>query len=276
MAEDVTPTPAPAPERDLPILPSRRDRARQSSYRFRFGILYVVLAAIVGAGIGSFVVLATGDGPAEEEAWSNWRPEGRENAYPTEIARHVASRYRLPTGKQLVGIFAGPAEVQDLPIRGVLIQHDATTPAKQDEVEAIEAGNSVMFNLCGVGQKCSVQGPSSPERARLLRREALELALYTFKYADDVDSVIALMPVSLGDPATEQDDTSTALFFEKKDFGRQLSRPLQRTLSGQAGTVIDPAEGLVVDTLTQPRHYLYDIQATQDLGAVLRFVPFRG
>lgn len=84
------------------------------------------------------------------------------------------------------------------------------------------------------------------------------------------------MPVNLGDPDNDKDDTSTALFLEKRDFGRQLSSPLQRTLSGQAGTVIDPAEGLIVDTLTRPRHYLYDIQATQDLGAVLRFIPITG
>ena len=273
MAEDVTP----APEPELRLVRSRSDRARQTSYRFRFGILYVVLATIFGAGIGSFVVLASGDGGAEEPPWSTWRPEGRENAYPTEIADHVASRYRLPSGKQLVGVFAGPAVVQDVPIRGVLIQHGATTPAKTDEVEAIEAGNSVLYNLCGTGEKCSIpEGRPSAARARLLRREALELTLYTFKYVDGIDSVIALMPVNLGDLTTEDDDTSTALFFEKKDFGRQLSRPLQRTLSDQAGTVLDPAEGLIVDTLTRPRHYLFDIQPTQDLGAVLRLAPIQG
>ena len=103
-------------------------------------------------------------------------------------------------------------------------------------------------------------------------REALELALYTFKYVDGVDSVIVFMPVNLGDPATEQDDTSTALFLAR--HRRRASRPLQLTLAGQAGTVIDPAEGLMVDSLTRPRHYLYDIQPTQDLGAVLRLVPF--
>lgn len=193
MAEDVTP--APAPEGELPILPTRRDRARQSSYRFRFGILYIVLAAIVGAGIGSFVVLATGDGRAEEETWSTWRPAGRENAYPTEIANHIARRYRLPSGRQLVGVFAGPAEVQELSIRGVLIQHNATTPTKRADVEAIEAGNSVLFNLCGVGRDCSIaEGSPTQERARLLRREALELALYTFKYVDDVDRADAGEP----------------------------------------------------------------------------------
>ena len=100
--------------------------------------------------------------------------------------------------------------MQELPIRAVVIQHDASNPTKEDDVEVIDVGNSVMYNLCGVGQKCSIaEGKPSQERARLLRREALELALYTFKYVDDVDSVIALLPVNLGDPTTEEDDTST-------------------------------------------------------------------
>jgi hypothetical protein len=252
----------------------RRDRARRSSYRMRFGIIYVLLAAVVGAGLGAFVVLASRPAPPEEAAWSSWRPEGRENAFPVEIAEHVGSQYRLPSGKQLVGVIAGPAEVQELPIRAVVIQHDASTPTKEDDVEVIEVGNSVMYNLCGVGQKCSIaEGQPSQERARLLRREALELALYTFKYVDDVDSVITLLPVNLGDPNTEEDDTSTALFLEKKNFGRQLSAPLTRTLIGEAKMKLDPVEGQTVDSLTRPNHYLYDIQPTQDLSAILRLIP---
>jgi hypothetical protein len=252
----------------------RSERARKSSYRFRFGIIYILLAAVVGAGLGAFVVLAAQPAPEEEAAWSSWRPAGRENAYPVAIAQHVGSQYRLPSGKQLVGVIAGPAEVQELPIRAVVIQHDASTPTKEDDVEVVEVGNSVMYNLCGVGQKCSIaEGQPSQERARLLRREALELALYTFKYVDDVDSVIALLPVNLGDPNTEEDDTSTALFLEKKNFGRELSSPLKRTLSGKAKMKLDPIEGQTVDTLTRPNHYLYDIQPTQDLSAILRLVP---
>jgi hypothetical protein len=252
----------------------RRDRARRSSYRFRFGIIYVLLAAVVGAGLGAFVVLANRPAPPEEAAWSSWAPEGRENAYPVEIAEHVGSQYRLPSGKQLVGVIAGPAEVQELPIRAAVIQHDASTPTKEDDVEVVEVGNSVMYNLCGVGQKCSIaEGQPSQERARLLRREALELALYTFKYVDDVDSVITLLPVNLGDPSTEEDDTSTALFLEKKNFGRQLAAPLARTLTGRPKMKLDPVEGQTVDSLTRPNHYLYDIQPTQDLSAILRLIP---
>ena len=67
-----------------------------------------MLAAIVGAGIGAFVVLASRPEPPEKAAWSSWQPEGRENSYPVEIAEHVGTRYRLPSGKQLVGVIAGP------------------------------------------------------------------------------------------------------------------------------------------------------------------------
>jgi hypothetical protein len=282
VAEDVTPpTPAelpagagsatrPAPSRgDV-----RRAKARRSSYRFRFGVLYVVLAAIVGAAIGAAVVLASRPEPAAKAAWSDWQPEGRENEYPGEIAQHVGSRYRLPSGKQIVGVLAGPATVQDLPIRAVLIQHDASNPTKQDDVEVIEVGNSVMYNLCGIGERCSIaEGKPSQQRARYLRREALELALYTFKYVEDVDSVIALLPVNLGDPSTDEDDTSTALFLEKKKFRRQLGTPLARTLKPAASMKLDPEEGQLVDSLTSPNHYLYDIQPTQDLSAIMRLVP---
>ena len=131
MAQDVSELPqSRETEEELQLLPDRRERARRSSYRFRFGILYVLLAAVVGAGIGSFIVLATQPGPAKEAAWSSWRPEGRVNAYPVEIAQYVGSRYRLPSGKQLVGVLAGAAEIQDLPLRAVVIQHDASDPTK--------------------------------------------------------------------------------------------------------------------------------------------------
>ncbi len=275
MAEDVT---THADEPLVPVVgPDRRERARLTTYRFRFGFVYVVLAALMGGAVGSFVVLVSRPAPAEEESWASWKPEVRENAFPTAIADHVAPRYRLPSGKQLVGVLAGPAEVQDLPIRAVLIQHQSSTPARPDDVEVIETGNSVLYNLCGTGERCSIlEGDPTPARAQLLRREALELALYTFKYADGVDSVIALLPVNLGDPKDEADDTTTALFLQAKDFKKELKVPLRKTLAAPppiAGAELDPTDGLVVDQLTSRRLYLYDIQPTQDLSAIMRLAP---
>ena len=274
MAEDVTRLEErPTPEEPT-LVPDRSERARRSSYRFRFGLIYILLAVVAGAAIGSFIVLAAQSAPEGEAAWSSWRPEGRVNAYPAAIAEHVSQRYRLPSGKQLVGVLAGPAEVQELPLRGVMIQHDASNPTKEDDLEVIEVDNGVMYSLCGTGARCSIsEGKPSASRARLLRREALELALYTFKYVEDVDSVIALMPTNLGSPETPDDDTATVLFLQKQDFRRQLQAPLAQTLPGRPGTTLDPVRGQLVDGLTRQRQYLFDIQPTQDMGAVMLLLP---
>ena len=90
MAEDVIPAPAPPePELPLQLAPTRSDRARKSSYRLRFGIIYLALAAIVGAGVGAFVVLASRPAPPEAAAWSSWEPTGSKLARVRQIADRI-------------------------------------------------------------------------------------------------------------------------------------------------------------------------------------------
>ena len=55
--------------------------------------------------------------------------------------------------------------------------------------------------------------------------------------------------------------------------GEVACAPLDRTLKPVTGTKLGPEESQVVDTLTSPNHYLYDIQPTQDLAAIMRLVP---
>jgi hypothetical protein len=282
VAEDVTlrggPEQLPAPATPTLVEPARNrsERARRSSYRLRFAIIYVLLAVALGVAIGAFTVLTQSE-PAEPVPWSSWRPDGRENQYPDAIAEHVAPAYRLPSGRQLVGVLAGPAEVRNLPIRAALIQHASSNPTLDDDVEVVEIGSSVMYTFCGVGDNCSIaEGEATPERLQLLRREALEVALYTFKYVDGVDSVIALLPVELGDPATEEDDSASAVFLQRGDLSDALDKPLRETLGAAppvAGSPLAPAEGALIDRLTNRHHYLYDLEPTQDLGAILRLEP---
>jgi hypothetical protein len=254
------------------------ERARRTAYPYRFALAYLALALLAGIGIGTTVMLL--DRPQEREvAWSSWQPVGRENSYPAQIADYVSPRYRLEGGNQLVGVLGGPAVVQDLPIRAVLIQDESSTPTEPAEIEAVLTGNAVMYTMCGTGENCSIAGGEpNEERGRLLRREALELALYTFKYVEDIDTVIALLPVNLGDAERDDDDTSAALFLQKKDFADALRKPLRETLV--AGTLpelteIDPRESLVVDRLTRPHLFIYDFQPTQDQAAILRLLPVR-
>jgi hypothetical protein len=285
VAEDVTlragPEPLPPPATPSLLEPAynRSERARRSSYRLRFAVVYGLLAAALGVAIGVFAVLTTQSEPAEPVPWSAWRPDGRENQYPDAIAEHVGAAYRLESGRQLVGVLAGPAEVRDLPIRAALIQHASSNPTLDDDVEVVEIGSSVMYTFCGVGDNCSIaEGESTPERFQLLRREALELALYTFTYVDGVDSVIALLPVDLGDPATEEDDNASAVFFQREDLSGALDNPLRETLGETppvAGSLLAPGEGALVDRLTSRHTYLYDLEPTQDLGAILRLEPLQ-
>ena len=71
----------------------------------------------------------------------------------------------------------------------------------------IDTEKTRLYILCGLGKNCSIEGgKASQTRGRLVRREALEAALYTFKFVPSVDSVLAFMP-----PAPELDDVRGAL-----------------------------------------------------------------
>jgi hypothetical protein len=60
----------------------------------------------------------------------------------------------------------------------------------------------------------------------VLRREALELALYTFRYIKNVDQVVVILPPKLGDKP------SFAMFYRRGEVGASLDRPLAATLPG--------------------------------------------
>ncbi|HWC27939.1 MAG TPA: hypothetical protein VG474_15215 [Solirubrobacteraceae bacterium] len=79
--------------------------------------------------------------------------------------------------------------------------------------------------MCGLGPHCALaQGKPTPEHALLLRREALELALYSFHDLEDVEHVVVFMPPPRGEKP------SLALDLGRDDVAGQLARPLRATL----------------------------------------------
>lgn len=273
MAEDVSAVPAD----DAPLVerPARRERARRSAYRFRFGLVYVVLAAIVGAGVGTFVVLASRPGPPEAAEWSAWKPEGSGEAMAKQIADHVSTRYRLPSGNQLAVALVGPPQVQDVAVRAIAVRPDTSRGlAEEDDIEVVETANTAMYILCGLGQQCAIaEGEASPDRHQLLRREALELSLYTLKYVEGVDSVLTFLPPP---PGAEEAGTGSTVFLRRADLRDELRRPLNQTLlrtkPPELGQ-IDTIERATIDRLTRPRVYGYEFQQTQDGNAILVLTP---
>lgn len=245
------------------------------AFRGRFAVAYLALAVLAGVGVGGAVLLL--DRPSEEPAgaWSNWEPTGPSGTYPRQIADYVSGRYRLKSGNPLVGILAGPPQVQEVPVRHVAIQNDPEGSSDDISIVGIDPDNSVMYILCGLGEQCSIaEGQPSQARHQLLRREALELALYTFKYGD-ASAVIALLPPRL--PQAEGETaTATALFFQRKDFDEQLDQPLRRTLLSPAPpriAKISSLEGPTIDRLTTPHLFQYEFQQAQEGSAVLILAP---
>ena len=110
-------------------------------------------------------------------------------------------------------------------------------------------------------------GEPSAERLRLLRREALELALYTFRYVDGTDSVVAFLPPRPGDEPTY------ALLLPARRFRARSSTSRSRTTLPNtppaAPEDIAPLEVQTIDRLTTSNFFRFSFQQLQDGTAVL-------
>lgn len=204
--------------------PERRPPVRHAA-RFGFFTGALVFFAVASLALAAVFVAAAGEKKPAAERWSAFRPssDGLQTG-AREIAEYVARQYRLPTGQQIVAVTGGPLEFpveqQNLPMRIALRQ----SPADGGDIDVLD-GKGVLYRMCGLGDKCAIDaGKPSQERALLLRREALELALYSFRYLDDIEHVVVFMPPAKGK------SPSNALHFMRDDVAGQLARPLHATL----------------------------------------------
>jgi len=246
--------------------------ARPLSISRRFSLAYLALAALLGAGIGLFVIAVEKPGPKPPPPWSAWKPNaptpGEQQA---QIALHVAGQYHLASGKRLVRVVpGGPVDASD-PIRAVALARTLTPKQQSDVLAFQDASNTAMYILCGDGTSCSIrEGKASTARAAVLRREALELALYTFRYVNGANSVVAFFPPKPGDELTY------ALYFSKSELSPELHKPLRKTLPQAVPPIpgkLSPVERKVVDMLTTSRVFKFALQREQNGDRVLVLAP---
>jgi hypothetical protein len=230
--------------------------------------VYLLLAGVVGGAVGTTVVLFSRSPKPEPPAWSSWQPSGDSTVRINQIAEHVGQKYRLADGRQLDAVIASHPRLQNLPIAAIAIKPRKT--AKNQGIAITRADRSWAFNLCGLAKDCSIDsGTAGEPRGRLLRREALELALYTFKYVPSSQTVVTFLPPAGG-------SSLYALFFEKSSLRRQLAQPLRMTFPSESAfaTEADPgAPAATIDRLTVPRIYSYGIRQAPDGNAVLVLDP---
>jgi hypothetical protein len=257
---------------------SRSERARRLGYQSRFAVFYVALAIVAGAGVGALLVLVGRGSPAPAPAWSAWEPTGSVERRLAQIGDHAGDEYRLPSGKALVAVtYAGPPQVtgpdgSSFQVRAIAVQPDTSGGrAEADDIQTVNATGTVMYTLCGLGTSCSIaEGKPSAARGQLLRREALELALYSFHYLDGVDSALVLLPPRADGKA------ATAVFLEKGDVRSELSQPLEQTLTAPLTPgvgEIQPDEQRNIDRTTRSRVYGYSYLQAQDGSPVMVLTP---
>ena len=240
----------------------------------RFAIVYTSLGIIAAAAITGLIVLVIRPGHHAGPAWSAWKPPtGNTQKVAAAIADRVAHRYRLSeNGGQLVAVIPQKPEVtsgtQNIAIKFVAVRK---APQSNTGIAIYGTPKTVDYTLCGLGAHCSIaKGQPTQTRGRLVRREALEVALYTFKFVPNVDSIAAFMPPPPGQTA------SSILYLRKDDVKDQLHQPLAKTLpltTPPLPGASDSAEVSTIDKLTLPHMFTYELQALPAGGAVLILDP---
>jgi hypothetical protein len=256
----------------------RAERARRNGYRRRFALIYGALALLGGIAIGAFVVILQDGDVVPTPKWSAWKPSGSSDAEVLQIADHVAKEYKFQ-GDQMVVALGGKPSVTDagntnaeIPIRAIAVRPDTSTgKAEADDIDVVDASKGVEYVLCGLGDGCSVShGQPTEARGTFLRRQALELALYTFKYVDGVQSVTVILP-----PLPGGQTPPSAVFLERGDVQDELSKPLSQTLSPITPSIgtIKARELQVLNRVTRPRLYQVSYTQAQDASPVLILSP---
>jgi hypothetical protein len=287
-----------------------RERSEPSPHASRFRFF---TALLVGLGIGALIIAGAlaesgrkHPAPSSEQ-WSQWSPSDSGTLGARDIASYVAPFYRLSATSQLAIVTvvnlessaaaAAQAEAEasgsatSTPSSGLQV---AVRPSPTSSAVSLLSGNTIAYNLCGQSpaNNCAIAGQPSSNRLLLLRREALELALYTFKYISGTQNVVAILPPG----RTEETSTSTlskrlptsdatatskpvdiAVLFERQELQPLLTHPLSASLpEAIPPTVAEmpkaPEAGLV-DQATARGLFSEQLQQAQDGSSLIVLDP---
>jgi hypothetical protein len=259
-----------------------------------------VTATLIGVALGALAVAAAvllnGSSNTSAAAWSPWSPPDQGLTGEREIAAEVAPFYRATPASQLVVV-----TVQNISASTASASASATSSSNSGLQLALRdpssgslsgiSGNSAIYNLCGLGPSCAINaGTASSGRMLLLRREALELALYTLKYINGIQNVVAILPPArttatarltskppLPGKTAASSTVDFAVVFQKDGLQRYLTRPLNQTLPEQLPPSVDQMqsapEAELVSVLTGEALFQQQLIQAQDGSNVLVLSP---
>ncbi len=301
MARDLIPPPSPAgrpapdPEHPPAAISAEPEAAPgaqpaappgPSAFRTRFGFLLGALAGCALAAAVLLVVLladggdsspAVGGDEGVAAGWSPWHPRTSATiSGAQEIAKEIEGNYKDAKSKKLTKVKGGPIALGTLPLAVAI-------PGAGNRFTVV-GGVGLQYTLAGFGKEGRLtESEPSEERRRLLRREALELSLYSFHYLPEVQMVVALLPPA---PRAEQFHPKPksaaarkaaksskpeayqrqAIFFQRGELRKQLERPLEVTMATKPPRIdgLDRKEAKRIDELTFSNLFSYEHIQQQD------------
>jgi hypothetical protein len=289
-----------AAERPLPtrvaILSAQPSTSRPGSPHA--GKFRIATAFLVGVGVAAVAIaVALASQPSSvnsTRAWSDWRPTTGGKLGATEIAEHVAPFYRLSASQQLDVVtlinLSNPNAQGVTSGSGLTVAVNTGASSGSSSSLSLLAGSTVAYNLCGTGAgNCRLAGAPSANRLLLLRREALELALYTFKYISGTANVICVLPPghtetastlssklpSSKAPVSSPKPLTVAVVFLRQELQPWLNQPLSSTLNtfpplvSQLPLWTKTAEAGLVDQITAHGLFSEQIESQQTGGNLL-------
>ena len=241
------------------VPPLARPRTQNAVYGGRFALAYLLLVLVFGAVASFFIYLVLQE---DSQPWSTFKPQGEGLAQASQIANHVSPNYRVD-GQQLAVVEAQPPIVENRVVDAIAIARDRIRPVGGGYQSFEPATRTVFYVFCGLGRACALANGTTEEHLAVLQREALELALYTFKYMDQFDAVVALLPPAAGENA--------AVYLRRRALEKQLDQPLRTTLPGSAPYTVDTlTDRSTVERLTAHRSFPAYFQPAANGGVMLR------
>jgi hypothetical protein len=230
-----------------------------------FRLAYVLLALVFWLSVAAFVLLLTRHHtPAATKAnWSTWKPTDSGLLGARQIGHTVAAQYKTATGEELAAVQEHLPEVQGLHLETIGVRRLLQTGQIDPYIGLFSTDQTLIYAFCGSEPNCAIGGETAP--SVLVRREALELSLYAFKYLKGVDQVVSLVQ-------TTKTSGTSAIFLRKADLASELRKPLRATLPlsvpPAAGTT-DGREGPTIDSLTLQHTFPAHFEPLPDGDAIL-------
>ena len=240
-----------------PRQPSGREALPHSR---KFAVASATLVGLAAVALAIAIAIGLSGGRAQQTgSWSTFQPTDNGLQGAQQIADFVAPLYRATPAAQLAVVTAVNLNNPSNPLQVVVPAaggsgasgggssgssgRSGSSGSSGSSLQPLPARSTAVYNLCGQGSgDCSI-GVGAPSSARLLllRREALELALYSLKYLSGIETVVAILPPGhtvqgctgiCPKPQTKPTTkpVSLALAFDRKELQPWLDRPLRQTL----------------------------------------------